>query len=140
MFFEKFKALVPKHLDDQWTPEEGFTAEELQELLADSELPAALRLPLVLEEFYRALGSCEELMEAYHFFFDPDELVIEDGCLIFLEDEEERWVWGVDTSDLQVPDPLILRRNNDKDEWSEEGATVSEFVFDLLEFSFEEDE
>ncbi|GGE68840.1 hypothetical protein [Nesterenkonia cremea] len=140
MFLEKFKALVPKYLDDQWTAEEGFTAEELQELLADSELPATLRLPLVLEEFYRALGSCEEIMEAYHFFFDPDELVIEDGCLIFLEDEEERWVWGVDTSDLQVPDPLILRRNNDKDEWSEEAATVSEFVFDLLEFSFEEEE
>lgn len=66
--------------------------------------------------------------------------MIEDGYLIFLEDEEERWVWGVDTSDLQIPDPLIHRRNNDKDEWSEEGATVSEFVFDLLEFSFEEEE
>lgn len=140
MFLEKFKGLVPKHLDDEWTPEESFTAEELRELLADSELPANLRLPLVLEEFYRAVGKCEELMEAYHFFFDPDELVIEDGYLIFLEDEDERWVWGVESADLDVPDPLIHRRNNDKDEWSEEGATVSEFVFDLLEFSFEDEE
>lgn len=64
MFLEKFKSLVPKHLDDEWTPEEGFTAEELRGLLADSELPASLRLPLVLEEFYRAVGNCEELMEA----------------------------------------------------------------------------
>lgn len=140
MFLEKFKALVPKYLDDQWTPEEGLSAEELQQLLADSELPTAMELPLVLEEFYRALGGCEELMEAYHFFFDPDELVVEDGYLLFLEDEEERWVWGVDASDVDVPDPLIFRRNNDKDEWSAEGATVSEFVFDLLEFSFEEEE
>lgn len=56
-----------------------------------------------------------------------------------MEDEDERWVWGVDTADLKVPDPLIYRRNNDKHEWTPEGATVSEFLFDLLEFSFEED-
>ena len=53
MFLEKFKALVPKYLDDEWTPEEGLSAEELQQLLADSELPTAMELPLVLEEFYR---------------------------------------------------------------------------------------
>ena len=42
----------------------------------------------VLEEFYLALGRCEEIMEAYHFFFDPDELVVEDGHLLFLESPE----------------------------------------------------
>lgn len=139
MFLEKFKALVPKYLEDQWSRQEGYTREELAELLADSELPDHTRLPLVLEELYLALGRCEEILEAYHFFFDPDELVAEEGHLLFLEDEEERWAWGVDVADLKIPDPLIYRRNNDKHEWTQEGATVSEFIFDLLEFSFEED-
>nr|WP_157321115.1 hypothetical protein [Nesterenkonia alkaliphila] len=139
MFLEKFKALVPQYLDDEWTPREGYSRQELAELLADSELPDRTRLPLVLEELYLALGRCEEILEAYHFIFDPDELVTEEGYLLFLEDEEERWVWGVEAADLKVPDPIIHRRNNDKHEWTSEGATVSEFLFDLLEFSFEED-
>jgi hypothetical protein len=139
MFLDKFKALVPRYLDDEWTPDEGYSRSELTELLADSELPDRTRLPLILEELYLALGQCEEILEAYHFIFDPDELVTEEGYLLFLEDEDERWVWGVETSDLNIPDPIIHRRNNDKYEWTPEGATVSEFLFDLLEFSFEED-
>lgn len=144
MFLDKFRALVPAYLDAKWTPAEGLTVEELRQLIIDSELPDDLkarpRLPQVLEEFYLALGRCEEIMEAYHFFFDPDELVVEDGHLLFLEDEEERWAWGVDVDTLDVPDPLIVRRSNNSGMWNDEGATVSEFIFDLLEFSFEEED
>lgn len=139
MFLDRFKALVPRYLDDEWTPAEGYSRSELAELLADSELPDRTKLPLILEELYLALGQCEEILEAYHFIFDPDELVTEEGYLLFLEDDEERWVWGVETADLNIPDPMIHRRNNDRHEWTAEGATVSEFLFDLLEFSFEED-
>lgn len=137
MFLETFKKLVPAYLDDQWSDQEGYSRAELEQLLADSELPDHTRLPQVLEEFYMALGKCEEILEAYHFVFDPDELVTEEGYLLFLEDEEERWVWGVEVSDLSVPDPLIHRRNNDKHIWTPEGATVSEFLLDLLDFSFD---
>lgn len=56
MFVEKFKALVPKYLDDEWTEEEGYSKQELTDLLADSELPDHTQLPLVLEELYRTLG------------------------------------------------------------------------------------
>ena len=140
MFLEKFKALVPKYLDEKWSDQEGYSQQELAELLADSELPHRAQLPLVLEELYRALGRCEEILEAYHFIFDPDELVTEEGHLLFLEDEDERWAWGVETAALDVPDPLIHRRNNDRRVWTAEGATVSEFLFDLLDFSFSEDE
>ncbi|MGO1522961.1 MAG: hypothetical protein ACTHWO_07265 [Nesterenkonia sp.] len=149
MFLEKFKALVPKYLDDQWSQQEGYSQRELAELLADSELanseladselPGAAQLPLVLEELYLALGRCEEILEAHHFIFDPDELVTEEGRLLFLEDEDERWVWGVDVADVRVPDPLIHRRSNAKHQWTSEEATVSEFLFDLLDYSFPED-
>ncbi|GAA3060106.1 MULTISPECIES: hypothetical protein [Actinomycetes] len=139
MLLEKFKALVPKYLDEKWTPQEGYSAEELGDALAEAELPDGVRLPLVLEEFYRALGRCEELMEAHHFFFDPDELEVEDGHLLFLEDEDERWVWGIPVDILDVPDPLIRRRSNKQKHWNDEDATVGEFILDLLEFSFEED-
>ncbi|MDO5493282.1 MAG: hypothetical protein Q4F53_06675 [Nesterenkonia sp.] len=139
MFLEKFQQLVTTHLDDHWSPEDGLTREELDARLTASPLPDGFELPLVLDEFHRALGRCEEILEAHHFFFDADELEIEDGHLIFLEDEEETWVWGVPVEDLDVPDPLIRRRSTADGRWTPEDATVSEFVFDLLDFSFEED-
>jgi hypothetical protein len=139
IFLERFKSLVPAYLDEQWTPQEGFRSSELAAALADSELEPHIHLPQALEEFYLALGRCEEIMEAYHFFFDPEELVVEEGHLLFLEDEDERWAWGVDVDTLDVPDPLIRRRSNAHERWTDENATVSEFIFDLLEFSFEEE-
>ncbi|GAB3191052.1 hypothetical protein [Nesterenkonia suensis] len=139
MLVEKFKDLVPKYLDEKWTPKEGYSPEDLAAALREADLPDDVQLPLVLEEFYRALGRCEELMEAHHFFFDPDELEVEDGHLLFLEDEDERWVWGIPVDILDVPDPLIRRRSNAQGHWNDEDATVSEFILDLLEFSFEED-
>lgn len=139
MLLEKYKGLVAKHLDDRWTPKEGYTAEELADQLAAADLPAGASLPLALEEFYRAVGRCEELMEAHCFFFDPDELVVEDGHLLFLEDEDEKFAWGVPVEALDVPDPLVRRRANSTGAWHDEDATVGEFILDLLDFSFEEE-
>ncbi|WP_413454750.1 hypothetical protein ACLQ8T_12025 [Glutamicibacter sp. FR1] len=134
MFLEKFCSLVPKYLEDQWNEADGLSAEELREGLAQSEVP----IPFVLEEFYRALGNNEDFMEAYHYFFDPEELEIEDGYLLFLEDEEEKFVWGFKASQLDVPDPIVYRRNNAKGKWTSEEGTFSEFTLDMFAWIFEE--
>ena len=70
MFLEKFRALVPKYLEDEWQEADGLSEQELDEALAEHQFT----IPLVLREFYLALGGCEDLMEAYHYFWDPDEL------------------------------------------------------------------
>ena len=134
MFLEKFCSLVPKYLEDQWNEADGLSAEELREGLAQSEVP----IPFVLEEFYRALGNNEDFMEAYHYFFDPEELEIEDGHLLFLEDEEEKFVWAFKASQLDVPDPIVYRRNNAKGTWTSEEGTFSEFTLDMFAWVFDE--
>lgn len=134
MFLDKFRDLVPKYLEDQWRAEDGIPAPELDGILAEREL----RIPLVLREFYLAIGGCDDLMEAYHFFWDPDELEIEDGYLLFLEDEDEKFVWGFRADQLDVPDPIVWRRNNARGTWKSEEGTFSEFVFDMFNWIFEE--
>ena len=134
MFLEKFRSLVPKYLEDQWNEADGLNAEELAEGLAHS----GVSIPFVLEEFYLALGNNEDFTEAYHFFFDPEELEIDGDYLLFLEDEEEKYVWGFKTSQLSVPDPIVYRRNNAKGTWTSEEGTFSEFTFDLFSWVFEE--
>jgi hypothetical protein len=136
MFLEKFRALVPKYLEDTWHEEDGIPADELDEVLSEHDLS----IPLVLREFYLAVGGCDDLMEAYHFFWDPEELEIEDGFLMFLEDEDEAFTWGIREDQLDVPDPIVWRRNNAKGSWVSEEGTFSEFVFDLFEWVFEEED
>ena len=105
MFLEKFRSLVPKYLEDQWNEADGLSAGELADGLAE----AKVKIPFVLEEFYLALGNNDDFMEAYHYFFDPEELEIEDGYLLFLEDEEEKFVWGFKQSQLEVPEMRYLQ-------------------------------
>lgn len=136
MFLEKFRALVPKYLDDEWQPEDGLATEELDDMLDEHDFD----IPLVLLEFYTAVGGCQDLMEAYHYFWDPDELEIEDGYLLFLEDEDEQYVWGIRQDQLDVPDPIVWRRNNARETWQSEEGTFSEFVFDHFEWVFEDEE
>lgn len=134
MFLEKFRSLVPKYLDDAWNQADGLSSSELTEALAESRV----EIPLVLEEFYRCLGNCEDFMEAYHYFFDPEELEIDGEYLLFLEDEEEKYVWGFKTSQIDVPDPIVYRRNNSRGVWTSEEGTFSEFTLDMFSWVFEE--
>lgn len=135
LFLDKFRALVPAYFDDQWSAEDGLSKEELQDLMDGQDFD----LPLALRDFYLAVGAVEDIMEAYHFFWDPDELTIEDGHLLFLEDEEEKYTWGIRVDQLDVPDPIIWRRNNARGTWKSEEGTFSEYVLDMFEWVFEED-
>ncbi|HET8795117.1 MAG TPA: hypothetical protein VFM62_01950 [Arthrobacter sp.] len=135
MFLDKFRGLVPKYLNREWSKDDGIRIPELDGELSRHDFD----VPLVLREFLHCVGS-SELMEVYNFFWDPDELEIDDGFLLFLEDEEETTVWGFRVEDLDVPDPIVWRRNADG-RWESEEGTFSEFVFDQFEWVFtEEDE
>ena len=103
-----------------------------------AEIPAALR------EFYLALGNCGDLMETDHYVWDPEDLEVRDGFLMFLEDADETVVWGLPVDNLALPDPLVWRRSAGADapegEWQDEGGTFSEFLTDLLAWTFEDPE
>ena len=134
MFFEKFVSLIETYYEDRWVPADGYSEEELDDLLDASRFDDDV--PLVLEEFYRALGHCDDFMETTLFFFDPDELEVEDDLLLFLEDENERFVWGFALTDLDVPDPLMYRRTVATGETIPEKSTFSEFVLEHFDWYF----
>ncbi|WP_026532765.1 hypothetical protein [Arthrobacter sp. H41] len=136
LFLDKFRALVPSYFEDEWVEEDGLSSAELEEMMQGKDF----ELPLALREFYLAVGATEDIMEAFHFFWDPDELEIEDGFLLFLEDEEELYTWGMKADQLSVPDPIVWRRNNARGEWKSEDGTFSEYVLDLFEWVFEDTE
>lgn len=137
VFLEKFRALVPLYLDEPWQEADGIAPQELDAILIEQQVS----LPLAMREFFQAVGNCDDIMEAYYYFWDPEELEIEDGYLLFLEDEDEAYTWGVRADQLDIPDPIVWRRSNAKDSWTCEEGTFSEFVLDMLDWVFtEEDE
>ena len=136
IFIEKFRGLVPLYLEEPWQQADGIDRGDLEAIFAE----LGITVPQALQEFLQALGNCEELMEAYYYFWDPEELEIQDGYLLFLEDEEETYTWGILVDQSDVPDPIVWRRNNATGEWINEEGTFSEFVFDMLDWVFSDDE
>lgn len=136
MFLDKFRGLVPEYLEEPWQEDDGIPLAELDGILVEHHL----KVPQVLREFLHALGGCEELMEAHHYFWDPEELEMEDGYLLFLEDEDEEFTWGFRADQLDVPDPILWRRNNAKGSWTSEEGTFSEFVFDMFDWVFSDED
>jgi hypothetical protein len=54
-------------------------------------------------------------------------------------DEEANW--GFRTEHLAVPDPIVwIRTNTGKQRWQSEESTFSEFVFDMFDWVFNDDE
>lgn len=134
-FSQLYRNLVPAWFDEPWKPEDGLSQAELATALSESgvgELPESLR------EFYLAVGAVEDLMEAFYFIWDPDELEIEDDHLLFMEDEDEAYTWGLQVGSLDVPDPLVRRRSNARGNWMDTEATVSEYLLDYFDWVFEE--
>lgn len=146
VYLPGFQQLVPALLGEPWAADDGLDAEQIDRLLDDS--PAAEQLgqrptlPVALREFYLALGNCGDLLETDHYFWDPDDLEVRDGFLMFLEDAEESVVWGLPVDNLPLPDPIVWRRSTGADaedgQWSDEGGTFSELVSDLLAWTFED--
>ncbi len=149
VFTELYQQLPHNLLGRAWSPADGMPLQTLAERLAAGPISAELRdahepvlsvndLPISLVEFYLCLGSCPELLETTHFFFDPDEFFIVDDHLVFLEDEEESAAWGIPVDQLPLPDPLLWRRTVGADtpdgegDWLCEDGTISEVVTDVI--------
>lgn len=145
VYLPGFQKLVPALLGEDWAQDDGLSPAEVDRLLGESpaseQLGEDLVLPTALREFYLALGNCGDLLETAHFFWDPDDLEVRDGFLMFLEDAEETVVWGLPVDNLPLPDPLVWRRSTGAEEedgeWTDEGGTFSEFVTDLLAWTLD---
>ncbi|MDY6055199.1 hypothetical protein [Micrococcus sp.] len=146
VYLPAFQRLVPELLGEPWAEDDGLSDVEIDRRLADSPAAAQLGehlvLPTALREFYRAVGNAGDLLETVHYVWDPDDLEERDGFLMFLEDEAETVVWGLPVENLSLPDPLVWRRSAGAEapegDWEDEGGTFSEFIMDLLAWTFED--
>lgn len=135
-YVDTFRQLVPRHLGRAWSEADGIPAAELARLLK----PHPFAVPRALRAFYEAVGRCDELMEARNFFWDPDELELDGGYLLFLDEASEAANWGFPVDSLDDIDPIVWQRVNiDPPVWSSEKALFSMFVEDMFDWAFNDD-
>ena len=85
-------------------------------------------LPTVVSNFYAAAGGAPEL-QAHNRLRHPDALEVEDGYLVFMEENQDVVDWGLRLPLILDSDPEVWQRvNDDEPAWYSEEMSFSEFI------------
>jgi hypothetical protein len=89
-------------------------------------------LPSAVREFYSVAGAARETREHNRLYL-PEDLVIEEGRLIFMEENQAVVDWAVSVGSRPKADPEVWQRVNEDDApWYSEGMTFAEFIIKNL--------
>lgn len=120
------RAIAESLLDRSLLPSDGIPGLECAE--ADETRRGALPLPLRV--FYALVGNLPEFMSSFQRFARPDELRLEDGYLVFAEENQGVCYWGVSIDD---PAAMVYQRaNDDRSAWYAESLELPDFLALLL--------
>jgi hypothetical protein len=92
----------------------------------------SFRLPRLLREYYLRAGRLSEINEAFNRLLPPGDLWIEAEWLVFYEEHQGAFVWGIRRDDAGVEDPPVYQGVWNADtkrwEWYPEHQRLSEFL------------
>ena len=91
-----------------------------------------IQLPSALRDFYNVAGSARETCEHNRLYL-PEDLFVEDGHLVFMEENQAVVDWAVTIGARTTSDPEVWQRVNDEDaRWCSEKMTFTEFILKNL--------
>jgi|SRR5215831_10815354 len=114
-FYQAYKALVEPILGRTLTSADGCAVRP------------ALRIPSALADYYVAVGAIHVINRRHDRLLDPSALQVEDGMVIFYEENQGVAYWAIREVDLHLPDPTVYLAQDTTAglEWSSENMTVS---------------
>jgi hypothetical protein len=90
------------------------------------------RLPSLLREYYLRAGRFSEINEAFNRLLPPAELWTEAEWLVFYEENQGAFVWGIKRDDTALEDPPVFQGAWNAEtkgwEWYPEHPHLSEFL------------
>lgn len=100
--------------------------------VADSMLvPEGVNIPEALADIYAVFGAAVPLTQAHNQLLEPDELVEQDGHVIFFVEDQQAALWAYLKSDGELADPVVYQGSVLDDggiEWTSEGMKLSEWI------------
>ncbi len=124
-FVARYNRMALKLLGRNLERGDGLSERKIRE----AEMRLKLKLPRSLREYYRVAGNLAGLNKQHNQIFDLSQIVVEEGYLIFIDENQSVVSWGIRIEDFSGEDPLVWQRNNSAPvEWHGEDMTVSEFI------------
>jgi len=71
-----------------------------------------LRLPRSLRHYYRRTGRCDPLNRVHNQLRSPIDLCVDDGFLVFMDENQSVVSWGLRLDRITEEDPVVWQRNN----------------------------
>jgi len=100
--------------------------------LVRAEKRLGLALPSALRDYYLLAGAAAENRE-HNRLFAPEELVVEEDRLLFMEENQGVVTWGAALGRGPRADPVVWQRvNGDRPQWYSEELTFSAFILSNL--------
>lgn len=107
--------------------EDGIQESSLSEILTKKNIV----LPDSLKTYYE-IGARLVINKEHNVLYDPTELELIDGFLVFAEENQRVVIWGIRESDLLSNDPIVYQgQEHEKIDWYSEEKTFSEFIIDM---------
>jgi hypothetical protein len=124
-FRARYTALVERHVGRRPRRGDGLSASEIR----TSEGRLGCRVPDSLRAYYLLAGRLDELNKAHNLLYAPKELRVEDGVLVFMEENQAVVHWGVKVKDLGKADPMVYQKVNEEGaRWYSERMSISKFL------------
>jgi hypothetical protein len=105
---------------------------------ADSRIAAAekrlgIRAPRSLRDYYLVAGRERRFNQIHNRLLPPDEWFVDQGRLVFMEENQVVVYWGVEATSSPADDPPVFQGIRAKTiEWHREHDTCSEFLMVML--------
>jgi hypothetical protein len=100
--------------------------------LRRAEQRLGIGLPAAMRDYYLVAGAASENRE-HNRLCTPEELLVEEGRLLFMEENQAVVDWGVPVRSRKRADPEVWQRvNGDEPEWYSEELPFSVFILKNL--------
>jgi hypothetical protein len=93
-----------------------------------------LKLPLALREYYEVAGKLS-INTDHNKLYSPPDLLVREGKLLFMEENQAVVFWGMDLKELGQLDPEVFQAANvDELVWYSEERKFSDWIIKVLEW------
>jgi hypothetical protein len=127
MFAERYRAAF-ESLGLPLRPKDALKPESLESLKLEG-----FHLPLALREFYLVAGNEAVLNQSFNRLFAPENVFVESGRIVFMEENQGVVYWGIKPDGSE--NPVVEQGINIEGkpiEWHSENADCAEFLEAML--------
>jgi hypothetical protein len=130
-FADDYAGLIQRHLGRKPRRTDGLSDAAIRR----REKELGVKLPASLRAYYRTAGKLTQLNTMHNILYDLPGLLVEDGYLIFMEENQAVVHWCFRLSDLDQTDPDVWQRVNcEPPEWYSEEMPFSTFIARMFDW------